>query len=235
MKNILWQNSLVAFFLVALPVVAQPVAPSVSLVIHAIERYVRSDESTDVVKALIVSPVELIPRQLAPPLYITSHKRGYIEGNTIFSIKYKTTKQNWASFQITADIQRYCDVLVLQRNVSAGEQITADDVTVEQRQVTWSRREKPVNVAFITGKRTTRMLQVGRILFESMFEPVPAVQRGQNVTMIVYSKNVSISMPAQVCQDAVVGEEVRVKVNYKTTDKYFTARVKDAATVVVLL
>ena len=227
-----FKNTFLLFILLAVQASADP-NPSVPLVLKTIERFVASGTSAgEVVKATLVSNADLIPGQLSTSLNITSHKRGFIEGKTIFTIKYKTAQNQWNSFNVVADIERFANVLVLQENLSKDEVISLANVTTELRQVNWAKREKPANLVYIEGKQATRMVQKGRVLFESMFKSIPAVTRGQNATMIVYSKNMSITMPVIICQDASVGDEVKVKVKYKTTDKYYTAQVKSADTVV---
>lgn len=220
------------FGLFAVPVLANP-NPSVPLVLKTIERFIASGTSAgEVVKATLVSNADLIPRQLSTSLNITSHKRGFIEGKTVFTIKYKIAQQQWNSFKIVADIERFANVLVLQKDLSKDDVISLENVKTELRKVNWAIREKPANLVYIEGKQATRMVQKGRVLFESMFKTIPTVTRGQDATMIVYSKNMSITMPVTICQDAGVGDEVKVKVKYKTTDKYYTALVKSDGTVV---
>jgi flagella basal body P-ring formation protein FlgA len=77
------------------------------------------------------------------------------------------------------------------------------------------------------------MLVKGRVLFESMLENVPVLERGALATLIVYSKNMSISMPVVACESAGIGQKIKVK--NETTDKYYRAIVKNNATVLMRL
>ena len=229
------QKTILLFLIInPLIVIASEGNPSLAMVTKTIEHFVKNRAQTnDQVNISIVSNTNLIPKNLPTLLSVSCHKTGPIYGRTIFFIKYKNMGRQWKTFQIVAEVERFDDVLILKENVDRNQIITEDLVTTGLRSVNWAKREKAVSMNEALGKRTKRMLIKGRVLFESMLEKAPVVERGQLATLIVYSKNMSITMPVVACENAGIGQEIKVK--NESTDKYYRAIVQDDGTVILRL
>jgi flagella basal body P-ring formation protein FlgA len=81
--------------------------------------------------------------------------------------------------------------------------------------------------------RTKRIVQLGSILFEDLFEPVPLVLQGDPVKVHVRSGHVRLSVDGVAREDGVQGEYIFVRV--PGHGDRLRARVADARTVAVTL
>lgn len=208
--------------------------PSIPLVTKSIESFVKNrSETNDQIKVTIASNTNVVPKKLPNSLSVSCFKSGKINGKTVFLIKYKDIDQQWKSFQVIAKVERFCDVLIINKNINPKQVITEEMVTPVVRPANWARRERAVSLNEAIGKRTNRLLVKGRVLFESMLENVPVLERGEKTTLVVISKNMSITMPVVVCQSAGIGQEVKVK--SESLDKYYKAIVKDKDTCILRL
>ena len=102
-------------------------------------------------------------------------------------------------------------VFVAARTLPRGHLLTADDLVQEQRDVTRlvsgyiSRQEQ------LVGQRLKSQLLAGRILTPRLLQADVAIRRGQTVTLIVRSGDISIQMGGKALMDGAVSQRIRVE------------------------
>jgi len=110
-------------------------------------------------------------------------------------------------------------VVVPVRNIARHEVISLEDLKIEER----TGRTVPSNLATIDdliGKRATRLLVAGTALTTSAAEPVPLVEVGDLVTMVVTSGSVTVTATGKVLQKGALGDIVAVE-NLSTRTKVY--------------
>jgi len=102
-------------------------------------------------------------------------------------------------------------VLVAARTLPRGHLLSADDLVAEQRDVTRlvsgyvSRKEE------LVGRRLKSQLLAGRILTPRLLQADIAIRRGQSVTLIVRSGDISIQMGGKALMDGAVSQRIKVE------------------------
>ncbi len=110
-------------------------------------------------------------------------------------------------------------VVVPVRDIARHEVIGLEDLSIQER----TGRTVPNNLASIddlVGKRATRLLVAGTVLTTSAAEPVPVVESGDLVTMIVISGPVTVTATGKVLQRGFLGDIVAVE-NVNTRVKVY--------------
>lgn len=110
-------------------------------------------------------------------------------------------------------------VVVPVRNIARHEVISLEDLKIEER----TGMTVPSNLAAIedlVGKRATRLLAAGTALTTSAAEPVPLVEVGDLVTMVVTSGPVTVTATGKVLQKGALGDIVAVE-NVSTRAKVY--------------
>jgi flagella basal body P-ring formation protein FlgA len=112
---------------------------------------------------------------------------------------------------VTVAVRRFDTVLVATRRLELHEAPGAEDIREERRETTLLGRGVLSERPWLQGKRTRRTVGEGSVLFESMFEPEPAVLHGQQLTLRVRAGSVTLSLPVVARQDGRVGEIISVQ------------------------
>ncbi len=79
--------------------------------------------------------------------------------------------------------------------------------------------------------RMKRTVGTGQVLYARNLEALPAVSRGDEVTLFFRGRSIRLRVPAQVLEDANIGDSVKVR-NLQSRQEVL-ARVEDSTTVVV--
>jgi flagella basal body P-ring formation protein FlgA len=162
------------------------------------------------------------------PVKITCRKKGLILGKTVFTFTY--TEMENRSFQVVADIIRYTRVPVLKNPVERNHIFQEDDLSVNFVEVSWRMNEKPVSIAEAVGKRAKRYIPQGRVLTDSMIEPVPVIKRGDKVNMKVENKNISLTIPVISQGKGSEGDIIKVRDTF--SNKYYYAEIRNSSNVI---
>ena len=117
-----------------------------------------------------------------------------------------------ASQTICYRLQRFADVLVARKQIERGQPITADDVTLDRREISASGNDAPYDdTAKLRGLRARRTLRAGDLLTRLSVEQTPAVERGDKVWVTAICGGIRITAEVIACADAPLGSRVRVK------------------------
>lgn len=136
------------------------------------------------------------------------------------------------SFPVPIEITLYNEVVVITRKLRRHAVISADDFTLERRKVNLSRNSPVTDPAEVIGRRTVRVLSVGRPVVISMIEEIPVIERGQKVTVRYRSGNLLLTTLGEAIEDGWAGGLVRVK--NLASKKLITVMVADAGIVDIL-
>jgi flagella basal body P-ring formation protein FlgA len=133
--------------------------------------------------------------------------------------------------QVRLRVRKYADVLVAAGRLARHESLTADRLVKKRMEVT-SLREQPVtSVDRINGCRLARNLSKGQILTAGAIQPVPDIDVGREVSIVIASGLCTITAPGRSLQAGLTGSYIRVK--NMASGKILNARVVDSLSVAV--
>jgi flagella basal body P-ring formation protein FlgA len=139
----------------------------------------------------------------------------------------RAVKTVWA----TADIGLNGFVVVARRPVARGEKLAADDLTLDQRDLSRVARGVVTDLAEATGTVAQAPIVPFTPIKREQLAAAAAVHRGDVVLLIAERGRLRITAAGEVREDAGVGQQVRV-VN-RASRKDLVGRVIDGATVAV--
>jgi flagella basal body P-ring formation protein FlgA len=116
------------------------------------------------------------------------------------------------SFEVTA----YVKAAVADRDVAIGSTVASVLTEREVDVTTLTAAPRSSSDILAQGASTLRLrrgLRAGDVVTAFDLEPVPAIQRGDWVTLRLVNGNVSMESRVEALQDAQVGQSVRVKLN----------------------
>jgi flagella basal body P-ring formation protein FlgA len=132
---------------------------------------------------------------------------------------------------VTADIGLNGAVVVARRPIARGEKLEADDLTLDQRDLSRVARGVVTDLAEATGTVAQAPIVPFTPIKREQLAAAAAVHRGDVVLLIAERGRLRITAAGEVREDAGVGQQVRV-VN-RASRKDLVGRVIDGATVAV--
>jgi flagella basal body P-ring formation protein FlgA len=133
--------------------------------------------------------------------------------------------------QVRFRVRKFADVLVATDRIGRHDALTEDNLKLTRMEVT-SLQEQPVqSLGTLENHRAKRNLKKGQILTSLAVEPVPDIEVGREVTIVVSNDYMTITAPGKALQAGSTGDYVRVK--NKATGKILSAKVVDATSVAV--
>jgi flagella basal body P-ring formation protein FlgA len=124
-------------------------------------------------------------------------------------------------------------VLIAIRTLPGGHVLTADDVRVEQRDVSTMVNGYLSSPDQLIGQRLKQQLMAGRAITPSMLQADVMIHRGQSVTILVKSDSLSISMSGKALTDGAANQ--RIKVENVTSKRVIEGLVRSPEHVEVLV
>jgi flagella basal body P-ring formation protein FlgA len=142
-----------------------------------------------------------------------------------------------ASLQGTQDFKvrvRTFETLVVAAGLLPRHTIlTEDHLTKSKRETTNLTQDVYKETKDLSGLRTKRILQPGRILTTSAVEEPPVVERGATIDLRFLKGGLEITLQGVARQDGRIGETIQVKCT--ETKKLFRGEIVDGETVIVAL
>ena len=115
---------------------------------------------------------------------------------------------------VTVKVRTFQDILVSTRTIQPHAEIGADEINIVRTETT--DLMNPVSrLSQLRGKWTSRWIQSGKALTFDMFEPVPLVKYGDNVTIVVRSNNIVVSDQGTSLQNGTLDQVIRVTNGYR--------------------
>ncbi|MGB5247053.1 MAG: flagellar basal body P-ring formation chaperone FlgA [Woeseia sp.] len=103
------------------------------------------------------------------------------------------------------------DVVVLRRALPRGHELTADDLQVEQRDVSRLTGGYATDLTAVVGQRLKQSLQGGSIVTTAATVSKVLVRRGQSVTLRAQNDAIHIRVAGKALMDGALGQRIRVK------------------------
>jgi flagella basal body P-ring formation protein FlgA len=129
---------------------------------------------------------------------------------------------------VVADVRRYQDVPVLNRNVKIGDVLTKDMFSTEKRQIL-NATDTVKSVGAVSGMQAARYLTAGQVLQFSDLKREQVLRRGQIVKAIVGGDEFEVSVNAEAQETGSIGDVVKVK--NLDSQKVFAAKIVDRGVV----
>lgn len=102
-------------------------------------------------------------------------------------------------------------IMVLNRSMGRGEIVTADAVSLQERDITSLPYGYLINLAEVVGKTIKRPLTAGSVLTPDALESQRIIKRGQSVTLLSRIGTLEIRALGTALADAAQGDRLRVE------------------------
>lgn len=131
----------------------------------------------------------------------------------------------------TCEVRAWAPVVRAKRPIARHEPIRAEDLVVEELEVSrlsgfFSSPEE------LSGKRSKTRITGGSVIRPEQVEEVPEVRKGEKVILVLETPSLTITCQALALEDGRLGEKVKVKV--LASEKSFYGEVVDEGTVRLL-
>lgn len=105
---------------------------------------------------------------------------------------------------------QFYQVVVVTRDVSRGEVLTASDLQIEEREVRGTMRDAGQIEDFV-GLRAVRTLGAGTVLTPQAVEVVPTIERGAQVWIVAATNSIHVSVQGTARSNGNVGDIIPVE------------------------
>ena len=148
-------------------------------------------------------------RACSEPLHIEFSNRQKTYGSTSLNIGCKQ-KPEWR-IHLPVKIDVYDDVLVTQQPFSRGQKIGSSMFKYEKRNISLLHQGYFTQTHDLKNMESRRNLKRGSVLTQNNIRPSEMVKSGQNVTLILNYKGISIKTSGKALQSARMGQLVKVR------------------------
>ncbi len=102
-------------------------------------------------------------------------------------------------------------VVVASRHLAVGETVTANALSIEQRDTSPLRKGYLADTALAVGQTVKRAIPAGAVVVPSALKARTAIERGQSVTLSAAGSGLSIRMAGRAMADGAVGQRIPVR------------------------
>jgi len=134
-----------------------------------------------------------------------------LRGPTVMRVAVLVAGRSQKEMSITADIRHFGQVLVADQGMRRGEELLPEAVVLAERDITRNKDGFFIDPTELEGQRMRRAIRPGNVLTRRHVEPVPVVQRGDEITLLAGSQHLQISLKGEAMQDGGLGERIRVR------------------------
>ncbi|MHB8120667.1 MAG: flagellar basal body P-ring formation chaperone FlgA [Desulfuromonadaceae bacterium] len=132
---------------------------------------------------------------------------------------------------VRVDVEALADTVVTLQQINYGELISAADVVLQKREITYNSHLAARTIDEVVGKKSRTTLRANQPVRADQVERVPLVKSGQIVTIVAENDVMKISVSGKARSSGAEGDMIRVQ--NLTSLKEIPARVIDASTVQV--
>ncbi|MEA2062087.1 MAG: flagellar basal body P-ring formation chaperone FlgA [Gemmatimonadota bacterium] len=187
------------------------------------------DVRTEITYSRIPENVSLSDSNLK--LRIVNPMRTRISGSMSLSIAAVDNQERLVQrLPVSLKVRSFEKVAVLKNSLTQGDMLGPDDVELAERETTGLHRAPVKSIAEIAGTRLKRRMKAGQLLTADCIENPPLVERGDNVNLVVYYKNIRVGCSGTAWQNGRRGEKILVRNQY---GRNLMGTVQDANTVVI--
>lgn len=185
---------------------------------------------------LSVTPLGTTPDVMAPlgSVDIIAEFPAGIRFNapTAAAVAISTDGRPFTTVSVRFNVKAYQQIVVAARNIAAREEITAENVRTERREI-GKMAGHITDIGKVLGLAARRPITAGTPLTEAAVDKPLMVKRGTMVTILVKTGGMIIAAGGQAMQDGREGELIRVQ--NVTSKRIVSARVVDTNTVQVII
>jgi flagellar basal body P-ring formation protein FlgA len=134
---------------------------------------------------------------------------------------------------IAVDVVVRETVLIAAKTLPGGHVVTADDVVLEERDVSSMVGGYLSSPEELVGQRLKHQLMAGRVITPSMLQADLVIRRGQSVTILVHNQSMNIRMAGKALDDGALNQ--RIKVENVTSRRIVEGLVRSPENVEVLV
>ncbi len=132
---------------------------------------------------------------------------------------------------VRVDVEALADTVVTLQQINYGELISAADVVLQKREITYTSHLAARTIVEVAGKKARTTLRANQPVRADQVERVPLIKSGQIVTIVAENDVMKISVSGKARSSGAEGDMIRVQ--NLTSLKEIPARVIDASTVQV--
>jgi flagella basal body P-ring formation protein FlgA len=130
-------------------------------------------------------------------------------GNTLVGVRCPGP-QTWTVHQ-NANVQVFDRVMVTGRVLNRGTILRAADLRAERRELSALTSGYETAPERLVGKRLQRALTAGAVIPPNAVRAVPAIRRGETVTLVIESQGMTVSSSGAALDDGYLGQRLRVR------------------------
>ncbi|MDZ7260808.1 MAG: flagellar basal body P-ring formation chaperone FlgA [candidate division KSB1 bacterium] len=164
-------------------------------------------------------------------LQVLPGNHGDLKGNVVINLEVFVNNELQEKIPLCVKIRTFEKVVVARNRINRHQIIRAEDIGLEKRETTLISQKLLTLPQEVVGKRAKGIINPGRILEPALIEPVPLIQRGDLVTIMVKLGNVSVSTVGKALEDGY--QDQWITVENVSSRKRLTAQVQDSKTVLV--
>jgi flagella basal body P-ring formation protein FlgA len=150
-------------------------------------------------------------------LSVTSTNSVALKGLVTFLVKARATHSERGYTQIipvTVKIRTFQRVLIASQTISPHSEIQQDETSAVRAETT--DLQNPVSsIDQLNGKWSTRWIQSGKALTFDMFADEPIVKRGQEITIMFKTKNITVRDEGSALEDGRMNDIIKVTNEYR--------------------
>lgn len=150
-----------------------------------------------------------VPDDLKGKFFLSAKAK--LEGNVVIPAEIYWHDKLIQSVVLPVKITLKVQVIVAQVKVERGKVVAAKDIALKSIDNAYTYHDVFRDPGQVIGRETKVPLYPGTLVAKWMIQEVPAVHRGDNVTLVAACDNVELKIPAVAQQDGYIGDKVRVK------------------------
>jgi len=180
-----------------------------------------------------VSPVATNLKLASCDKPLTFTQLGNTANASNVTVKVKCSgSREWSLFA-SAKIKRVQPILVVTRNLSRGALLEAQDLRIEERDVSNISYGYISGISEAIGKQIRRPMRSGDPLRASTLEAPLVINKGDHIIVTAKNGGLKVVVPGVALSNGKLGQQIRVQNNH--SERIFNARVVSAGHVQVIL
>ncbi|MHB8057150.1 MAG: flagellar basal body P-ring formation chaperone FlgA [Desulfuromonadaceae bacterium] len=152
-------------------------------------------------------------------------------GNISVAVMARQNDKVLRNVTVRVDVEALADTVVTLQQINYGELLSAANVVLQKREITYNSHLAARTIDEVAGKRARTTLRANQPVRADQVERVPLVKAGQIVTIVAENEVLKISVSGKASSAGAEGDMIRVQ--NLTSLKEMPARVIDASTVQV--
>jgi flagella basal body P-ring formation protein FlgA len=152
-------------------------------------------------------------------------------GSITITVLARQKERVLRNIPVRIDVEALTDTVVTVRQLEHGTTITADDLTLQKREITQNSHLGVRSIDEVAGKKARTTLRANQPVRADQIERVPLIKSGQMVTIIAENGVFKISVTGKAHSSGAAGDIIRVQ--NLTSLKDIPAKVIDGSTVQV--